>query len=38
MLVMNAALVATRFALNEFQDLKDIGDMIDLIQKKLASQ
>jgi acyl carrier protein len=26
-----------RFALNELQDLKDVGDMMALIQRKLAS-
>jgi acyl carrier protein len=29
---------AIRFALNELQDLKDVGDMIDLIQRKLAAK
>ena len=27
-----------RFALGELQDLKDVGDMIDLIKAKLAAQ
>jgi acyl carrier protein len=27
-----------KFALGELQDLKDVGDMIDLIQVKLASK
>jgi len=27
-----------RFALGELQDLKDVGDMIDLIEAKLAAQ
>lgn len=27
-----------KFALNEIQELKDVGDMIELIQRKLASQ
>ncbi|HSY34678.1 MAG TPA: acyl carrier protein [Acidobacteriaceae bacterium] len=27
-----------KFALNEIQELKDVGEMIDLIQRKLASQ
>ncbi len=27
-----------RFALGELQDLKDVGDMIDLIRAKLAAQ
>ena len=27
-----------RFALGELQDLKDVGDMLDLMQKKLAAK
>ena len=27
-----------KFALNELQELKDVGDMIELIQKKLAAK
>jgi acyl carrier protein len=27
-----------RFALGELQDLKNVGDMIDLMQKKLAAK
>lgn len=27
-----------KFALGELQDLKDVGDMIDLIQRKLAAK
>ena len=27
-----------KFALGELQDLKNVGDMIDLIQKKLAAK
>jgi acyl carrier protein len=27
-----------KFALNEIQELKDVGEMIELIQRKLAAQ
>ena len=27
-----------KFALGELQDLKDVGDMVDLIQRKLQAQ